>query len=116
VNPDLSPAAIVQRQVDTYNRRDLDAFVATYSDRVQIFRMPSSEPAISGKEQLTAFYATQRFNLPHLHAEIVSRMVMGNKVIDHERITGLQAEPVEAVAVYEVADGLIQRVWFFYPQ
>jgi hypothetical protein len=78
--------------------------------------MPSSEPALAGKAQLAAFYAANRFNLPHLHAEILQRMVMGNKVIDHERITGLHEAPVEAVAVYEVTDGLIWRVWFFYPQ
>ena len=40
-------------------------------------------------------------------------MAFGNKVVDHERIVGLGPEPVEAVAVYEVNDGLIERVWFF---
>ena len=112
----LSPADLVQRQVDAYNRHDLDAFAAAYSDSVQIYRMPSTEPALAGKAQLAKFYAENRFNLPRLHAEILSRMVLGNKVIDHERITGLQAEAIEAVAVYEVVDGVIQRVWFFYPQ
>jgi len=42
-------------------------------------------------------------------------MVAGNKVVDHERIVGLEAEPVEAIAVYEVVDGLIRTVWFFSP-
>ncbi|HSW82906.1 MAG TPA: hypothetical protein VLH12_05490, partial [Usitatibacter sp.] len=52
---------------------------------------------------------------PNLHAEILSRIVMGNKVIDHERVSGIGEKPLEAVAVYEVADGLIKTVWFFYP-
>jgi len=106
---------VVQRQLEAYNRHDLEAFVATYGDGVQLFRMPATAPALTGRAQLAEFYAANRFNLPRLHAEVVNRIVLGNKVIDHERITGLQAEPVEAVAVYEVADDLIQRVWFFYP-
>ena len=40
-------------------------------------------------------------------------MIAGNKVVDHERIAGLRADVVEAIAVYEVEGGLIQKVWFF---
>jgi hypothetical protein len=40
-------------------------------------------------------------------------MAFGNKVVDHERVFGLRAEPFEAVAVYEVNSELIERVWFF---
>ena len=111
-----SPAVdVVQRQVEAYNRRDLEAFAATYRDDVQIFRMPSTTPAMTGRAALREFYARQRFNLPALHAEIVQRIVVGNKVIDHERVTGVAAQPFEAVAVYEVVDGAIATVWFFYP-
>ena len=37
---------------------------------------------------------------------------MGNKVIDHERIHGVREVPYEAVAIYEVRQGLISTVWF----
>jgi hypothetical protein len=30
-------------------------------------------------------------------------------------VTGIGEKPLEAVAVYEVADGLIKTVWFLYP-
>ena len=43
-------------------------------------------------------------------------MVLGNKVIDHERVAGIKDVPIEAVAVYEVAADLIRTVWFFYPE
>ena len=110
------PAAdLVQRQLDAYNAHDLAAFVAAYSDSVQIFRMPATQPAITGKAQLAAFYATHRFNVPGLHAELVNRMVVGNKVVDHERIRGLSNAVMEAVAVYQVVDELIANVWFFSP-
>ena len=40
-------------------------------------------------------------------------MVFGHKVVDHERITGVGPDPVDAVVVFEVRDSLIVRVWFF---
>ena len=111
----MTPAQIVQQQLDAYNHHDLDAFVATYSETVRIFRLPAVEPAITGRAQLAGFYATQRFNLPGLHAELLNRMALGNKVVDHERIRGLRDEPVDAVAVYAIAGGVIECAWFFSP-
>lgn len=58
-------------------------------------------------------YAKHRFSLPGLHADVLNRIVCGNKVVDHERIAGVHAAPFEAVAVYEIVDGLIATVWFF---
>lgn len=106
---------VVQRQLDAYNAHDLAAFVAAYSGSVQIFRVPATQPAIIGKAQLAEFYATHRFNVPGLHAELVNRMVVGNKVVDHEHIRGLSNAVIEAVAVYQVVDELIANVWFFSP-
>jgi hypothetical protein len=110
----MNATEVVQRQLEAYNARDLDAFAATYADTIRIFRMPSTEPAIVGMAKLREVYRA-RFSSAGLHAEIVNRIVIGNKVIDHERVVGIEQNPVEAVAVYEVADDLIQVVWFFYP-
>ena len=109
-----TPADVVQRQLEAYNARDLDAFAATYSEAIEIWRMPGLEPAIVGQAKLRETYRA-RFESPGLHAEILARIAIGNKVIDHERVAGIRPEPVEAVAVYEVENGLIRRVWFYYP-
>jgi hypothetical protein len=111
----VSAVEVIQRQVDAYNNRDLDRFLAAYSDTVKTFRMPSTVPATVGKAQLAEFYSTQRFNRPRLRAEILDRMVLGNKVVDHERVWGLRDDPVEVVAVYQVVRCLIECVWFFSP-
>ena len=110
-----TPSALVQRQVEAYNARDLQRFVATYADDVQVYRLPAQQPALAGKTQLAEYYATQRFNRPGLRAEIVNRIALGNKVIDHERVWGIQEGPVEVAAVYEVSGGQIRTVWFFQP-
>lgn len=112
----MTAVDVVQRQVNAYNDRDLDRFVAEYSDTIVVHRMPATEPAIVGKVKFAEFYATQRFNLPRLHAEIVNRIVLGNKIIDHERITGVKSAPIEIVVIYEVADNLIQHVWSLSPE
>ena len=109
----MNPQEPVQRQLDAYNAHSLERFVAEYTDDVQVFRPPSSEPVLSGKAAFAEHYAKNRFTLPNLHAKVVNRMVAGNKVVDHEHITGLQESIVEAIAVYEVVDGRIRTVWFY---
>jgi len=108
-----SPQALAQEQLDAYNARDLERFLAVYSDDVKVFRPPAAEPALAGKQAFAQFYAGQRFNLPGLHAEVLNRMVVGNKVVDHERITGVREEAFEVAVAYEVRDGLIHTVWMF---
>jgi transcriptional regulator GlxA family with amidase domain len=111
--PMARPEDPVQRQLDAYNARDLERFVAEYTDDVQVFRRYASEPILSGKKAFGEHYAENRFTLPALHAALVNRIVCGNIVVDHERITGLPAGDVAAVAVYEVVGDRIRTVWFF---
>ena len=111
----MNPAHPVQQQLEAYNARDLERFVAQYTDDIEVFRAPGTAPILSGKEAFAAHYAAHRFHLAGLHADVVSRMVAGNLVIDHERVVGIGDQPVQAVAVYEVIDDLIRRVWFFTP-
>jgi len=105
--------AVVQRQFEAYNARDLERFVAVYSEDIRVYRPPAVRPAIAGKEAFAAFYATQRFNHAGLHAELLNRMVLGGKVIDHERISGVREQPFEVAVVYEVVDGLIRCTWSY---
>ncbi len=109
----MTPLKLAQRQLEAYNARDLARFVACYSETVRVFRPPAPGPAIVGMAAFSEFYATQRFNRPALHAELVNRIAFGNKVIDHERISGVAAEPYDIAVVYEVVDGLIQSTWAY---
>ena len=52
---------------------------------------------------------------PELKAELISRLVLGNKVFDHELIYGLSPNPLESVAVFEVKNDLISTAWFYFP-
>lgn len=105
--------ALVVRQLAAYNAHDLARFVACYSDDIEVFRVPDTAPALAGKAQFAAFYANERFNRAGLRAEIVNRIVVGRRVIDHERIHGIGQAPLEVAVAYDVADGLIVRVHSF---
>ena len=105
--------AAVQRQLEAYNARDLERFLVEFSPQVRVFRPPAVAPAIEGIDALRVFYAAERFNRPALHAELLGRMVLGNTVVDHERISGVREAPFEMVVVYQVVEGRIATLWTF---
>jgi len=111
--PTHDVSTVVQRQVDAYNARDLAAFLDAYSEDVMVYRMPAAQPTLSGKRAMGEFYQSQRFNIPTLHAKILSRMVAGNKVVDHELIHGIAKDDIAAIVVYEIHDDRISKVWIY---
>lgn len=109
------PEAVVQRQLDAYNARDIDALMATYADDVQVFEHPGTLLA-SGSAKLRERQAT-RLQEPDLHALLLNRIVSGNLVIDHEKVRRTFPEgtgQLEMVAMYEVQAGKISRAWFVF--
>jgi hypothetical protein len=67
---------------------------------------------LEGKSAFAEHYRKNRFCLPDLRAELVNRMVFGNKVIDQERVHGVESEAMEVAAIYEVTPHGICKVWF----
>src|SRR3989338_9102632 len=112
-----SAEQVVQAQLKAYNAHDLESFLKLFSDDICLHRLAGqgsdiAQPSIVGKASFREFYAMKRFNVPGLRADLLNRIVLSNiKVIDHERIFGVGAEPIDLAAIYEVHDGLIRRVW-----
>ncbi len=111
----MTPAEVVTAQLEAYNARNIEAFGATYAEDACVYNMPHSKVVFRGRAQIIAHYGAKTFKSENLNAQIISRLVIGNKVIDHERVTGLRPEPFEVMLVYEVHAGLIQAAWFFEP-
>lgn len=111
----MSPSEVVDRQIETYNARDAARFAATYAEDAHVFLMPNLKLAVRGRSALQAHYAANVFVKEGLRAEVVARMVLGNKVVDHEVTHGVAPQPIESLVVYEVAENLIQAVWFYWP-
>ena len=111
--PPSPPVPLIDRQLAAYNAHDLEAFVATYSPDIELFEFPDKSHA-KGMAALRERYK-QRFADPILHATIADRMVLGNKVIDHELIRRTWPEGPgswEAVVIYEMDKDLIAKCWF----
>lgn len=108
-----SPLAVVQAQLDAYNNKDLDALMRTYAPDAQQFALHGALLA-EGHAQIRPRYE-QRFQEPDLHAQLLSRTVLGNFVTDLEIVTRNFPEglgSVEILCVYEVVDGRIARASF----
>ena len=115
-SPALSPeAALVQRQLDAYNAHDLEAFIATYSPEIEIFDIANAAaPQMTGLEGMRAVYGEMFSTMPNLRCDLGNRIADGAFVIDHEICAmGEPGDPPErAIAIYQVEEKLIRRVWF----
>jgi len=105
-----TPEAIVQNQLDAYNARNLKAFVNTYSKEIKVYNFPN-QLSYEGKDALTDRYKSFFESTPDLHCKIKNRIIIGNKIIDKEKIT-INGETHWAVAIYEVENGKIAKVTF----
>jgi len=104
---------IVQRQLEAYNARNVEAWLATYAADAQQFELHGGLLA-SGHAEMRARMAS-RFSEPDLHAKLLHRTVMGNLVVDHERITRNFPEgkgTLEMLCIYEVAGASIRKATF----
>lgn len=109
----MTAEEIVQIQLDTYNNRDIEGFVACYDKQVALYNYGEDLPYATGIFALKSMYGRVFANSPDLHSKLVKRIVFDNKVIDHEHVTGrLGIDLIDIVAIYEVENGLIAKVTF----
>lgn len=104
---------VVQQQLNAYNARDLNAWLATYSEDAEQYLLHAGLLA-SGREAIRT-RMVDRFADTAMHAELVSRTVMDPVVVDHEFVTrtfpdGLAT--VEMICIYEVHAGKITKATF----
>lgn len=105
-----SPEMLVQRQLNAYNARNIDAFLDTYSDDIEIYNFPDKLMS-KGKDAMRKRYGEMFGSLKRLHCKIVDRIVLNNTVIDHEYVN-MDDNVVQAIAIYDVKDGKIVKVSF----
>ena len=108
-----SPAIAAERQLAAYNARDLDAFTACFAEDVEVYDFPGVL-SLKGREDFRARYI-ERFKSEGLQAIAVHRAVIGDRVIDHERVwlNGPEhSDPIDLVVIYTVRGNVIARVDF----
>jgi imidazolonepropionase-like amidohydrolase len=107
-----SPEYLVQQQLNGYNARNIEAFLAPYSEDVEIYNFPDLLVG-KGKEQIRPNYEAMFNQLTDLHCKLVNRMVLGNTVIDQEYVTGFpNGQALQAIAIYKIEHNKIAKVYF----
>jgi len=113
IEAQIDPTEVVKRQLDAYNAKDIDAFMSCWAEDAQYFAFPSDLLA-EGKQPIRERHVA-RFREPDLYGQLVSRMNVGDLVVDQEIVTRNFPEGrgrVDVIAIYEVADGRIAKAWF----
>jgi len=77
---------LIDAQIAAYRERNLDKFPAFYSDEVQITDVNGN--ILMDHSVMAEQYGQLFRDSPNLAVEIASRIVVGNTVIDEERVTG----------------------------
>jgi hypothetical protein len=108
----VSPAEIAQAQLDAYNAQDLDGYCGWFTDDIVVADL-NGAVTTQGAAAYRDRYAGAFAQFPQIRAELLGRMVVGNTVIDHERvIRGPDGPTFEVAAIYSFRDGKIARVDF----
>ena len=107
----MTPRQIADQQLVAYNNHDLDAYCALFHDNATLIDLPSSHVVAEGIEQIRTMYKT-RFEIPRIQCKVHSTSDLANFAIDRETVYGLPDGPVDIVAMYEVIDSKIQRLFF----
>lgn len=103
---------LVQGQLDAYNAQDLDRFCTFYAPDCVIADLNGAVQQ-NGLAEIRARYEKAWAQFPQNRAVALSRIVVGDTVIDHERVTRAPGgEEFEVAAIYTIRDGLIARVDF----
>jgi hypothetical protein len=114
ISPDTlikeTPAALVQRQLNAYNARNIEAFMEPYADDVEFYDYPDKLLG-KGKDALRKVYAAIFNKFAPLHCELKGRMVQGNVVIDNERVTGIGNNVIKGIVIYNIENNKIKKVY-----
>ena len=108
----LTPEQVVQKNVESYNARDIRRFMETFSPDISLYSFPEAEPMLEGLNAIENFYRKLFDASPNLHSTVLKRIVFKNKIIDHESIAGRLGSDnvIEIVVIYEINDGKIFRL------
>lgn len=114
LNPDSvvqpSPGTLADQQLLAYNAHDLEAFLEPYAEDVELYNFPD-KLEMKGKDQMRKAYGFIT-KTPKLYCKLLNRIVQGNMVIDHEEVWGFGDKPFYGVAIYEIKNGKIAKVYF----
>ena len=105
-----APRFVIEKQLEAYNNRDINAFVKVYAEDVKVYDYPN-KLRYQGIKELRRRYTAFFRNNKDLHCKIIKRIESGNTIIDEEIVTA-SGRKINGVAIYEIKNGKISSVTF----
>jgi len=103
----------VQMQLAAHNARDMDAFMPWWADDCEYYAFPST--LLANSAAAIRERHIERFKEPDLCGKLLTRIVVGNVVVDYETVQRNFPEgrgEVDVICTYEIEDGKIAKAWF----
>ena len=103
---------VLDRLVAAYNAGDAAGFAAILAEDVRIVSYPGRVLQASAAE-VRAHYEKVFAENPGNRTEVVHRVVLGDRVVDHERVRrSAGAEPFDVIAINTLAGDRIASIEF----
>jgi hypothetical protein len=103
--------------LEAYNARDIDRFMACIHPEARI-EDGEGNVMMDGHDSVKDHYTALFDSSPNLHARLLSRITVGNYVVDEEVISGRIAEgiseEIHAVAIYRIEGDKIVHARFLW--
>lgn len=118
IAPQPGALAVVEAQLQAFNRHDVAALAAGVAPDFVWLSVSGDSVAVEvrGRAEFERGMAAYFAELPDVRSTIEDAVVNGRFVAFRERVrwSGKDGERSQsALAVYEVEDGLIRRVWYY---
>lgn len=108
---DISPEVVVEKQIKALNSRNLDTFLETFSDDIEV-KGYGGMALFEGKEMLRKEFTPYFDGTHNLNYSIKDKIVMDNMVI-HDVLITVDKTTIEKNYIYTVLNGKIARLMFY---
>jgi hypothetical protein len=114
-----SRVAIVRAQVKAYNKHDVEALTKLLAENVKWYSVNADKISTeaSGRAELKSWLDNYFKEFPDVRSSICNISLVGALVSFREQVSWTKKDGTRqaqrSIAIYEVVDGLITRVWYF---
>jgi hypothetical protein len=114
-----TPHELINSYVEHFNARDLDALLALAHDDIEWLNVTGAEITVEtrGKEALRASLTSYFAACPSCRSTLEVYQTVGGytSTVEHAEWQTRDGETKRqsSLAVYELADGLVRRVWYY---
>ena len=106
-----SARAVADAQLIAYNGRDMEAYLALFHADAVLINLPDQIVIAQGLEAIRTLYEA-RFATPGLRCVVHEKSEIGSIAIDRETVYTDGNSPVDILAMYDVIEGRIKRIFF----